>query len=497
MRLAELADLGHIRQGNPAAEISGLAYDSRRVAPGHLFIAVPGFRADGHDFIPDALRRGATAVVVERPVALPADVAVLEVASARRAMPAIAARFHGFPSRRMRVIGVTGTNGKTTTTHLIRAILMEQGQRVGLLGTVHNYIGDQVLPVEHTTPEAADLQELLAQMAAAGSDAAVMEVSSHALELHRVDDVEFDVAVFTNLTQDHLDFHGDLTAYREAKGKLFANLGAAAVKPGPRAAVLNADDPASTRYRELSRVPVITYGLAAPADVTARDITITPRGAGFTLVTPQGELPMQLKLTGRFNVYNSLAAVCAGLTEGISLDIIRRALERTSGVAGRLEAVEAGQPFGVFVDYAHTPDGLENVLAAARGFTGGRVIAVFGCGGDRDRTKRPQMGRIAAELADYAIITSDNPRSEEPAAIVQEVAAGFAERRPDPAAYELVVDRADAIARAVALARAEDVVVIAGKGHETYQIFRDRTIHFDDREVARAAIAGVLARGAG
>lgn len=493
MRLARILDLGQLLQGNAETEFTSIAYDSRRVEPGALFVAVTGFKTDGHQFVPAALEKGAAVLVVERPVQAPDQVAVLQVPSSRQAMALLADRFYGQPSQQLRMIGVTGTNGKTTTTHLIRALLKAAGHEVGLIGTVNNYVGDQALPVEHTTPEAVDLQELLARMVAARSDYAVMEVSSHALDLHRVDGVEYDVAVFTNLTQDHLDFHGSMEAYREAKGKLFAGLGRNARKQGPKAAVLNADDPASARYRELAAAPVVTYGIRQPADLTARDMEVGPKGCRYTLVTPRGEVRLELKFTGLFNVYNSLAAAAVGLVEGLDLATIKRALETTAGVAGRLEPVEEGQPFGVFVDYAHTPDGLENVLQAARGFARGRVISVFGCGGDRDRTKRPQMGRISAELADYTIITSDNPRTENPEAIVREIEAGYREARPDPATYEVVVDRAAAIRHAISVALPDDVVVIAGKGHETYQIFADRTVHFDDREVARAAIAERLA----
>ncbi|BDG60761.1 UDP-N-acetylmuramoyl-L-alanyl-D-glutamate--2,6-diaminopimelate ligase [Caldinitratiruptor microaerophilus] len=466
--------------------------DSRQVTPGAAFVAIRGLRADGHDFVGEAAARGAALVVVERAVPAPAGVAVLEVPSSRRALAAIAARFHGHPSRRLRVIGVTGTNGKTTTTHLIRAILKAAGHPTGLIGTVRNWVVDEALPVVHTTPEAPELQALLARMVDAGAHHAVMEVSSHALALHRTDELEFDIGVFTNLTQDHLDFHGDMDAYREAKGILFRRLGEG-VKPGPKAAVLGADDPASAYYRSLCRVPVLTYGVRERADVRAEDIRIEPEGAAYTLVTPGGSARLHLQFTGLFNVYNSLAAAATAVVEGIPLDVIQGALEATGGVDGRMEAVRAGQPFGVFVDYAHTPDGLENVLRAVRAFARGRVIVVFGAGGDRDPTKRAPMGRIAARLADYAVITSDNPRTEDPESIVRQVEQGFLEVAPAGDRHEVRVDRTEAIARAVEIARPGDVVVIAGKGHETYQIVGDRRIPFDDREVARRAIQARLA----
>lgn len=490
MKVSELLDLGVLQQGSPEVQFTGVAYDSRRTRPGHLFVAIRGFKDDGHRYLEEALQNGAVALLVEEPlpVPIPPAIPVLRVASARQALADVACRLHQHPSRRLRVIGVTGTNGKTTTTHLIRAILMERGDRVGLVGTVHNYIGDDVLPVEHTTPESVDLQDYFSRMVAAGSRYAVMEVSSHALTLHRVRGVEFDIGVFTNLTQDHLDFHRDMTEYREAKGLLFAGLGANATKEGPRAAVLNADDPASRRYRELSRVPVLTYGLGPGADVRAREVSVRPGGAAFTLVTPQGEVPLRLALTGRFNVYNALAAATVALVEGVDLATVQRALERTRRVAGRLEAVDAGQPFGVFVDYAHTPDGLENVLRSVREFTPGRVIVVFGCGGDRDPGKRPKMGRIAGELADYVVVTSDNPRTEEPEAIIDQIVQGLQGTRAVQGGYEREPDRARAITRALEMAQPADVVLIAGKGHETYQIFKDRTIPFDDREVARRVL---------
>ncbi|MCG0238962.1 MAG: UDP-N-acetylmuramoyl-L-alanyl-D-glutamate--2,6-diaminopimelate ligase [Firmicutes bacterium] len=496
MQVRELLDLGVLLQGDPEVVVTGVAYDSRRTRPGDLFVAIRGFRDNGHRYLEEALQNGARALMVEEPlpVPVPLSVPVIRVPSARQALADAACRLHGHPSRRLRVIGVTGTNGKTTTTHLIRSILMERGDRVGLVGTVHNYIGDDILPVEHTTPESADLQHYLARMVAAGSRYAVMEVSSHALALHRVRGVEFDVGVFTNLTQDHLDFHRDMDDYRETKGRLFASLGVGATKPGPRAAVLNADDPASARYRELCQVPVVTYGLRPGADLWARDVEVRREGAAFTLVSPQGEVRLRLRLTGLFNVYNALAAAAVGLVEGVDLATVRRALERTQGVAGRLEPVDAGQPFGVFVDYAHTPDGLENVLRTVRAFTEGRIILVFGCGGDRDPAKRPKMGAVAGRLADYVIVTSDNPRSEDPEQIIAQILAGVRATPLPPDRYEAEVDRARAIARAIALAQPGDVVLIAGKGHETYQIFKDRTIPFDDREVARQVLAEQMAR---
>ncbi|HEY3368320.1 MAG TPA: UDP-N-acetylmuramoyl-L-alanyl-D-glutamate--2,6-diaminopimelate ligase [Symbiobacteriaceae bacterium] len=488
MRLRECLELGTLLAGDPETEIRKVVYDSRKAEPGALFVAIPGFKTDGHTFAAEALARGAVGVVVEHPLPdLPPEAAVLQVASSRKALSGLAARLYGFPSRRLRVIGVTGTNGKTTTTHLIRATLMAAGAKVGMIGTVHNFIGDGELPSGLTTPQASDVQELMHRMVIAGCSAVVMEVSSEGLDMHRVDDVEFDIGVFTNLTQDHLNYHGTLERYREAKLELFRSLSRGGVK-GLKAAVLNLDDAATGFFRDVCTVPVYTYGLSADAMVGARNLDIAPTGSRFLMWMPDGTLEVCLPLAGKFNVYNALAAAAACLAEGVVPQTIKAALEVTTGVAGRMEAVQAGQPFGVFVDYAHSPDGLENVLRTAQGFARGRVIAVFGCGGDRDRSKRPKMGRIAAELADYTIVTSDNPRTEDPEAIVREIEAGVREVRPDRRYYETIVDRTAAIERAVALCGPDDVLIIAGKGHETYQIFKDKTIDFDDRAVARRVI---------
>ncbi|MFZ5827054.1 MAG: UDP-N-acetylmuramoyl-L-alanyl-D-glutamate--2,6-diaminopimelate ligase [Bacillota bacterium] len=494
MRVNDCRAVGRLLQGQPDAEITSVVYDSRRVEPGALFVALPGRRVDGHDYVAEAVRRGAVAVVVERPVSLPESVAVIQVASSKVALGRLAAALHRHPSRRLRVVGVTGTNGKTTTTHLVRAVLQAQSHKVGLMGTVHTLIAGEERPANLTTPQASDLQELLHQMAEGGCTYVVMEASSEGLDMHRVDDVEFDLGVFTNLTQDHLDYHKTFEAYREAKAKLFSLLNQPGFK-SRKAAVINLDDPAGEYYRSVCQVPVYTYGLDPRAMVRAEEIAVTAGGTSFRLIAPQGEISLALRLVGRFNVYNALAAATVGLVEGVDLFTIKRALEAEDGVAGRLEAVRAGQPFGVFVDYAHSPDSLENVLRTAQGFTRGRLILVFGCGGDRDRTKRPLMGRIAGELADLAIITSDNPRSEEPGSIVKEIEAGLVPALGPNRFYEIVVDRAEAIRRAVELAQPDDVILITGKGHETYQIFKDRTIDFDDRAVARSLIEARVGKG--
>jgi len=497
MELAELADLGQLVAGQPHTALTDVVCDSRRVRPGALFVAIHGLQDDGHRYIAEACARGAAAVACEEACAVPSGVAHLQVTSGRRTLAVAAGRFWRHPARRLRVFGVTGTNGKTTTTTLLRAILEAAGRRTGLVGTVVNVVGGQVLPVTHTTPESDELQALLARMAGSGDVCAVLEVSSHALALERVTGVEFDTAVFTNLTRDHFDFHGSLAAYLDAKARLFEGLGRThglalrAVKPGPKVAVLNADDPAAPTLARRTMAAIVTYGVKAPADVRAGQIRLDQRGLRFRLQTPQGEAGLHLRLRAHFHVYNALAAAAAALAEGVALPAIQAGLEGCPGVRGRFEAVEAGQDFGIYVDYAHTPDGLRNVLATARALTAGRVICVFGCGGDRDRGKRPEMGRIAGERADYSIITSDNPRSEEPATIAAAVEAGL---QPTGGRYAVELDRRRAIALAVAMAAPGDVVVIAGKGHETDQIFKDRTTSFDDGEEARRAVAEALMR---
>ncbi|HHW15129.1 MAG TPA: UDP-N-acetylmuramoyl-L-alanyl-D-glutamate--2,6-diaminopimelate ligase [Firmicutes bacterium] len=469
-------------------EVGGLAYDSRRVKPGDVFVCIRGLRTDGHFFVEEAVRRGAAAVVAERELPGPVRVPFVRVADSRAALGLMAAAFYGHPSRSLRMIGVTGTNGKTTTTYLVKAMLEAAGHKTGLIGTIRNLAGDEEIPTQRTTPESLDLQALLAHMRDVGCSHVVMEVSSHAIELKRIAGVEFDIGVFTNLTQDHLDFHGTFEAYRNAKGKFFTGLGHS-TKEGPRWAVINADDPSADFFVRVSTVPVRLYGLETGAEVRAEGVWLKPNGLGYRLVAPEGQIALALRLSGQFNVYNSLAAAAVGLSLGLPLETIRRGLESVPGVPGRFEVVDAGQPFTVVVDYAHTPDGLENLLRAVDSVNRGRKILVFGCGGDRDRGKRPLMGEIAGRLADYTIVTSDNPRSEDPAAICAEVAAGVAKTARGPEAYEVLVDRREAIERALAVAEPGDVVLVAGKGHETYQIFADRTIDFDDREVVRQALA--------
>lgn len=459
----------------------GLAYDSRQVGPGFVFFAIKGFKHDGHDYISDAVDRGAVAVVVERDVAVPAGIRSFKVRDVREALALSAARFFGHPGRQLRVVGVTGTNGKTTTTHLVSAVYQAQGERVGLIGTLYAKIGDLVIEGERTTPESLDLQALLHRMVDEGITTAVMEVSSHALALHRVTGLEFDVAVFTNLTQDHLDFHADIEDYYKAKERLFTGLAGRGAKKGPKLAVINRDDPYGERLIGSTTVPVVTYGVGA-ADVRGRDIVLRGNGTDLVVEGFWGRTPVSLKLVGEFNVYNALAGFAVGVAEGFSVDRTARALEGAKPVSGRFEHIDAGQDFTVVVDYAHTPDGLENVLRAARTLTRERVITVFGCGGDRDPAKRAVMGEVAGRLADFTVITSDNPRSEDPLAIIDAVETGI--KAVGRERYAVQPDRREAIRQAFQLARAGDMVVIAGKGHENYQIIGDRKLPFDDREVA-------------
>lgn len=481
----------------PSVSVSGLAVDSRAVGPGDLFVALTGARTDGHDHAAAAVGRGAVAVLAERPMAL--SVPVVVVPSTARLLSPLAARFYDFPSRALDVVGVTGTNGKTTITYLIESLLSSVGRSVGVIGTIDYRWPGHRETAPNTTPHAADVQRLLAAMRAAGVAQVAMETSSHALALGRVDDVDFAVAVFTNLTQDHLDFHRDMDHYFEAKAHLFERLDAST--RSVRRAIINRDDPWGERLARRGRAPVWTYGLQGPADLRAENLVLSAEGSSFHLTTPAGTREAHFSLVGRHNVYNLLAALGAGLALGVPLDDALAGLERMHGVPGRLERVTehaAGHgaasalPFGVFVDYAHTEDALVNVLGTLRPLTRGRLIVLFGCGGDRDRTKRPKMGEAAARLGDHVLITSDNPRSEDPAAIAAEVEAGA--RRVSGRAVEVIVDRGEAIARAVALAGPGDVILLAGKGHETYQILKDRSVDFDDRAVARGRLADRLRR---
>lgn len=473
-------------RGDVLREITGIQYDSRQVAPGNLFVCIPGLKTDGHNFVPQAVAAGAVALLVERDVATDQGVAVVKVADTRKALPVVASNFYGAPSRDLRVIGVTGTNGKTTTTHLVAAILEEAGFPVGLIGTLYARWGGVQEAIANTTPESVDLERFFHKVRREGGKYVVMEVSSHALDLGRVDQIDFDVALFTNLTQDHLDYHHTLEDYLRAKLVLFRMLDGSRGK----LAVINADDPHSSDFSRAARCRTITYGLGRGAEVRAVDVNVESSGSAFTAVWPGGSLPIALKLAGNFNVYNALAAIAFALGEGIEPAIIKQGLERVAGVPGRFESVACGQDFTVIVDYAHTPDGLKNILQTAQRMARGRIITVFGCGGDRDRGKRPLMGEIAARYSDFTIVTSDNPRTEEPMAIIEDILPGV--NRVKDCSYAVVVDRREAIRQAVSMAAKDDIVIIAGKGHETYQLVKGEVFPFDDREVAREFLRGRL-----
>jgi UDP-N-acetylmuramoyl-L-alanyl-D-glutamate--2,6-diaminopimelate ligase len=501
MTLRELvAAAGISQEGGGDVEITGLAYRSESVTQGTLFFCVPGFVVDGHDFAPDAVRRGAVALVCERPLGL--GVPEVLVPSVRAAMGPVAAAFHGDPTAELHVLGVTGTNGKTTTAFLVRHVLEAHGISTGLLGTVQSVVGGQVEEVERTTPEAIDLQATFRRMVDAGDRACVMEVSSHALDLHRAAGIEFDCAVFTNLTQDHLDYHGTLDDYFAAKRRLFVPEAGVA----PAAAVINSDDDWGGRLADevtaAGNTPVMTFGLEPHSGFRATNVRYDAAGATFECHSRGASVDVRVPLPGLFNVYNALGAIAASHALGVSPHGAAEALATAERVPGRFEPVDEGQDFAVLVDYAHTPDSLENVLASARALLeqsagDGRLIVVFGAGGDRDRDKRPLMGAAARRLADHVVVTSDNPRSEEPDAIVAAIVAGAEATEPwtEGSSLEVEPDRRRAIERAMEVACAGDIVLIAGKGHEQGQEFAEgRKVPFDDRDVARDALHGLGAR---
>jgi UDP-N-acetylmuramoyl-L-alanyl-D-glutamate--2,6-diaminopimelate ligase len=469
--------------GSLDREVESIAYDSRRVQGNTLFVAIRGEKSDGHQFVDQAIEQGASVIVAEREISSP-RATCLVVEDSRSALADLSAAFYGMPARKLKMAAVTGTNGKTTTTFLIKHICEKAGLRCGLLGTVQYEIGDRILPAIRTTPEALDIQELLAQIVNAGGRAAAMEVSSHALAQERTRGIEWDVAVFTNLTQDHLDFHRTMENYFEAKAKLFQDLPSQSKKKGA-SAVINIDD----RYGEklvdrlAGKIPIVTYGLGLHADFRASNYRTEFAGTSYQLDARGRSYLVRVPLIGRFNVANSMAALAAATVMGVNLRAAILSLARSPQVPGRLELVPAKRQFQIFVDYAHTDDALRNVLKTLRELKPRKLIVVFGCGGDRDRKKRPLMGRVTDELADHAIITSDNPRKENPDAIINEVEKGFRSTH-----YEKIVERAEAIRRAVAMAQPRDLVLIAGKGHEKYQEFADHTIPFDDIQVARRAL---------
>ncbi len=477
----------------PGIEVQGLAYDSRHVQPGQVFIALTGLKARGAEFAADAVRRGAVAVVSDQPASAAVTVPWVTVPDARAAMALLAAEFYGHPSHSMQVIGITGTNGKTTTAYLLRAVFEAVGKKCGLIGTVTYSIGNQELPASRTTPEAPDVQRMFRQMVDAGCEACVMEVSSHALALRRVDETRFAAGVFTNLTRDHLDYHGDMESYFAAKKRLFEML-----PPGAPAAI-NMDDPRGETVRKIAASPV-TYAIKKPADVTPGPLTLTFKGLEFDARTPKGNVHVKSRLVGRPNVSNILATIAVATALGLPAAAIERGLTNLGGVPGRFEVVsEDKDDVTVVIDYAHTDDALKNLLETARPLAQQRVITVFGCGGDRDRTKRPLMGAVAARLSDVVVVTSDNPRTEDPLRIIEEIKRGvpgawdsaFVKAAPDQREGRqtfTIVDRKEAIQFAIKQARPGDLVLLAGKGHEKTQLIGTRELPFDEVAIAREAL---------
>ncbi len=462
-------------KGNLDIEINSIAYDSRKVRNGSMFVCVEGFKVDGHKFIPAALENGAKALIVQKEIEAPEGVSVVRAEDTRYALAHVAGTFFGHPSRKFNLIGVTGTKGKTTTTYMVKSILETANQKVGLIGTVVNCIGAEALPAERTTPESYDLQALFSEMVEKSVDSVVMEVSSHALQLHRVSCSDYDIGVFTNLSRDHLDFHGTFENYFNAKLKLFGMC---------RKALVNIDSQYGERVKNAVECEAYTYGIDKAADIRALNVVKNPGSVEFDLVSPWEEGHIRVNIPGKFSVYNSLAAIGCSLLSGISIGDIKAGLERVS-VPGRAEVVNTGRDFTVIIDYAHSPDSLENILSTVKGYAPGRLICLFGCGGDRDRTKRPIMGEISGRISDFSIITSDNPRTEEPGIIVKEIEDGI---KRTNGAYIAIVDRREAIKYALENARPKDIIVLAGKGHETYQIFKDKTVHFDEREVVKEVL---------
>jgi len=487
MTLGEILPVERLQQPLPpelaAVEVSGLAYDSRQVHPGDLFFAFPGAHADGRRFAQDALARGAVAVVAESPAPEELRARWIVADHGRQTLALTSRNFYGKPDERLNLTGITGTNGKTTTAYLIDSVLRAAGKTTAMIGTIEYHVAGRVLPAVNTTPESLDLMRLFRELELAGGTHVTMEVSSHALDLGRVYGLQFHTAVFTNLTRDHLDYHRTMEAYFAAKQSLFTGAGG----PPPRFAVLNRDDPHAREMRLYPRTEIYWYGLGPDSNLRARHIASSFQGLHFDVQFGKVRFAVESPLLGKINVYNILAACGAGLSYGIEPATVARGIADLQAVPGRFERVNEGQPFVVAVDYAHTDDALRNTIAVARGLNPKRIITVFGCGGDRDRTKRPLMGQAAAEASDFVVLTSDNPRSEDPLAIMNDALVGI--RRVD-VPHVIEPDRATAIARALNEAREGDIVILAGKGHETYQVLKDRTIPFDDRAVARDVLRG-------
>ena len=463
-------------QGNSSVNIARVQYDSRKVGQGDVFVCIEGFQTDGHQYAAQAAKQGANVLITQKELSgIPENLTVIRVENTRHALAVASANFFDNPTKMLNMIGVTGTNGKTTITYLIKSVLDSIGHKVGVVGTIENRIGDKVLHTERTTPESLELQELLCAMRKESVQDVVMEVSSHSLDLHRVDGIDYQIGIFTNLTQDHLDYHKTIENYKIAKSLLFRR---------SNASVINIDDVAGEFMISKASGKVITYAIDKPADLQAKDIAITADGVTFNLLYQGNLYTIYLHTPGRFSIYNALGAIGACILMDISMDIIAKGLKNIEGVSGRFQTVKSRRGFNAIVDYAHTPDGLENILNTAREFTSGSIITIFGCGGDRDRTKRPIMGEIAGKLSNYCIITSDNPRTENPEAILGDVEVGV---KKTACAYKKLADRREAIRAGVKYGKPGDVLVIAGKGHENYQIFPDKTIHFDDVEEVKLA----------
>ncbi|NLI90784.1 MAG: UDP-N-acetylmuramoyl-L-alanyl-D-glutamate--2,6-diaminopimelate ligase [Peptococcaceae bacterium] len=466
--------------GETQVMVSGITHDSRKVSSGDIYVCIRGFKLDGHDFAEAAVQAGAAALVVDH--YLDINIPQIKVRDPRQAIGFLAAEVYGNPSQKLELVGVTGTNGKTTVTHLIEKIAQSGGKKTGLIGTLGARIGDKELPGNHTTPESTDVQQLLSEMVGSGVDLAVMEVSSHALDLGRVNGCTFRAGVFTNLTQDHLDYHQNMENYLKAKSLLFSGMG----EYDHQFAILNHDDKACDFLKNKSACRVVTYGLESGADFWADRIRLSDKGVTFEVNFKGVKAEVFYPTPGKFSVYNALAAFSWGIEAGYPVEAVIQALQDVQGVPGRFQSIRKGQPFLVIVDYAHTPDGLENVLATAREITSGKLIAVFGCGGDRDRKKRPLMGEAASRLSDFVVVTSDNPRTEEPSKIIEDILPGVVGTK-----HTVLEDRKKAIHFACSMALPGDTIVIAGKGHEDYQIIGTKKIHFDDREEVELALRGI------
>lgn len=480
MKLTDLIkDLKPVKiNGKSDIGINKIEYDSRKVTQNDVFVAVRGYKTDGHNYIEQAIKNGAAAVIAEEHTE---NIKVCEIITdnTRKALSLVSAAYYGYPSKKMKLIGITGTNGKTTTTYLVKSILEFAGYKVGLIGTNQNMIGSKVIPTERTTPESLELQKLFADMVAEGAEYCVMEVSSHSLCLDRVYANPFYIGAFTNLTQDHLDFHKTMEEYAKAKSILFTMC---------ERAVVNADDKYVNAIIENADCKVVKYGINKKSDILAKNIKYNQRGVLFEVETPFGSENIRLDIPGEFSVYNALCAIGVCQGTGVGISDIAKALILAKGVKGRAEVLSTPTDYTVMIDYAHTPDGLENIIGTVKGFCRGRVITVFGCGGDRDATKRPKMGKIAGDLSDFCVVTSDNPRTEDPDAIIKDILSGMTDVKAE---YVAICDRTEAIEYAMRIAKENDIIILAGKGHETYQILKGKTIHYDEREIVRDILAKI------